>query len=181
VVPLPRHTVGDVSHASLVGFSGGKVLFQPIRCHRHRMATGGCAPKSSSRNPLKPCRSHQVSYAVPPASNPLVPQFGSDPKTAIGSGTLRMDDADFHQESAILTRPSTVWPLLPGAVPTGRDPEDLAHQPNRIGGLMTRYALKPRFDFLAKYAAASRKKSRSRLTRPNSRFNRASSSSRATP
>ena len=173
--------ISNIACPALVGGFRSKILFQPIGSDRQPMVTRCRSPKPSLGNALQARLAHQSGHPMMPTGMPLISEFGSDPKAPIGAHALCMNRANFSEEPAILTHSLTVWSLPPGIVPTGRDLEDLAHQPNRIGGTMTRYALKPRFDSLAKYAAASFKKSRSRFTRPNSRFKRTNSSSRATP
>ena len=112
-----------------------------------------------------------------PQACPLSKSSARTRGTPIGSHTLRLDGADLTEQSSIFLTSSTFRPLSPGIVPTCRHPQDSAHHPNGIGLAVTRYALKPCFNSLAKYAAASHRKSRSRFTRPNSRFNWATSSS----
>ena len=54
--------------------------------------------------------------------------------------------------------------LAPGVVASGRHPQASAHHPDRVLPAAALYRAKSHFDSLAKNAAASRKKSRSRLT-----------------
>lgn len=121
------------------------------------MIAGDRAPKTPFGNTLESRLAHQTGHPMPPASKPSFTQFGSDPKTAIGAGTLRMDGEDFAQQSAIFLASRILRPTLPRIIATSRNSQDAAHEPNGIGGPVTRYALKPGIDSLAKYAAASRK------------------------
>ena len=141
------------------------------------MIAGGRSTKAAFGNALKARRSHQAGDAMPPAGMPGFEEFCLNPQATIGSMTVCMDSHDFTYEHSILSYSCTVWSLSPRVVPARRYPQSPAHHLNGKGVAVTRYALNPRFDSWAKYAAASFKKSRSRFTWPSSRFNLASSSS----
>src|SRR5690606_4440929 len=85
-----------------------------------------------------------------------------------------------HQPRILLS--AGAWlAVLPGVIPTGSDLQATAHQSYLVLVAAALDHRVPLDDSLAKYAAASLKKSRSLVTRANSRLRRASSSSRGLP
>ena len=85
-----------------------------------------------------------------------------------------------HQARILLS--TWAWiTILPGVIATGRNPQATAHQSYRVLVAAALDHRVPLDDSLAKYAAASLKKSRSLVTRANSRLSLANSSSRGLP
>src|SRR5690606_3531479 len=87
---------------------------------------------------------------------------------------------DFHV-TGVQTCALPIFTILPGVIAAGRNLQATAHQSYRVLVAAALDHRVPLDDSLAKYAAASLKKSRSLVTRANSRLRRASSSSRGLP
>lgn len=116
-----------------------------------RISRATCHP------PWRPIPRAGVAQVFPHARTP------ADPVVA---GIQRMD---LRQQPCIVLGPRIRRSGSPALVPAGRDPQIPAHQPDgkRVAALLD-HPIRHR-DALAKHAAASRKKSRSLVTRANSR------------
>ena len=105
----------------------------------------------------------------------LCRQFGMNPWAAINPSAGLVDAPDLLQQFAVALRSRALGTLSPGIIATWRNAQQAAHQTNWIVIAATVNAGVSHFDCLAKYAAASFKKSRSFFTCANSRFKTVSS------
>lgn len=96
-------------------------------------------------------------------------------------GAILMNIPNAPHQASIFLNPRTWLAILPGVMAAGGNPQATAHQSYRVLVAAALDHRVPLDDSLAKYAAASLKKSRSLVTRSNSRLRRVSSSSRGLP
>src|SRR2546422_3016840 len=108
---------------------------------------------------------------VPPL-NQCVPDAG----TAVGLARLSVDHSDFREQDAVVHCTAALGPILQGVIARNRYSERTAHEPDGKETVMCLDRAVSHGDSLAKNAAARFKKSRSWVTRANSRFTRVSSS-----
>ena len=83
------------------------------------------------------------------------------PRTAVGATTLSVQQADRWCQFSIVASMSNLWTRAPSIVTTQRYLHRLAHHLDRIHVAASMDTSVSHFDSLAKYAAASFKKSRS--------------------
>jgi hypothetical protein len=148
----------------------------PGYAHRASTPPADSQPPTAARAPRVPGRSAQrLSSAAPLAGDPDAmsePQFGVHPRSAIHPTVAVMDLADALKQPRIAELPIRRRPTSPRLIPGSRDPEDLAHQGDRMIGLLRldEPELAHRISSRAKKAAAFRRISpcSNRLTRPRS-------------
>ena len=79
----------------------------------------------------------------------IVSEFGMNAGRAVRFARTAMDRADPRRQCNILER----WPrrrtLQPRIESAGGDPQQPAHHPNRIGGLVRFHEIEDRFEFTA--------------------------------
>ena len=103
----------------------------------------------------------------------ITPRRSGDPPRCVGSPRRHLSrhgGSNSCQQPRVVLRPCTRWSAHPAIVSTGRDLQTPAHQSDgkRIAASLDHPILHR--DALAKHAAASRKKSRSFVTRAHSRL-----------
>jgi len=128
-----------------------------------------------SRNPSQTLPPHQTGHTMFPTAFALHAQHLPDLRTPIDAITIRMDGADGGCPSLTFLHPVVRRAALPGILPTRRNVEQATHQTEGNHGATTLDHGLPYREVLAKNAAASFKKSRSRVARANSRLRGASS------
>ena len=99
----------------------------------------------------------------------------------VDATTLQVHPPDQQPELPVTLSPDTLRPLRPVVVATSRDLQHSAHHPDRVLAAASMDTAVSHFDSLAKYRAASLKKSRSSVTWASSRRSLVSSSSRPLP
>ena len=117
---------------------------------------------------------HAVATAPLPRRNADLPRCADSPRLPHGA----MQHTDLPQQLSIVLGPRTRRPGPPAIVPAGGDSQTSAHHPDGKGLAASLDHPILHRDALAMNAADSRKKSRSFLTRANSRRRRARFSSR---
>ena len=175
---LMRGDIRDVGSPTLIGSMRREVPFKQILRHRMARITLRRDPKAPLRTSSKPLQSHQSCHLMATDADTRSDQFRMHPGTAIDTVTLGMHASNLRHQLSVSLRPIALRPGPPSVITTPRHVQQSAHHANRI---TTAAAINTRIlhlDRLAKYAAASLKKSRSFLTWPSSRLSVASSSSR---
>ena len=121
-------------------------------------------PKAPLGTSSKPLQAHQTRDLVPSDADALGNQLRVNPWAAVDPFAGFVDAPDLSHQLSIPPRSSTLRPGSPGVVAAGRDLQQAAHHAHRIAIAAAINAGVLHFDRLAKYAAASLKKSRSFVT-----------------
>ena len=132
-------------------------------------------PVSPFGTSLQSGRAHQLSNLVTSDIYTFSNKLRVNPRAAIDPFASLMDGLDLLQEFTITLHARGFGTLQPSVISACCNTQKAAHQTNWIVIATTLNAGVSHFDCLAKYAAASFKKSRSFLICASSRFNASSS------
>lgn len=160
---------------------GMEVLLQRVPRDGLRRIALRRDPKAPPRTPSQPFQAHQAGNLMAPDANTLGSQFHVNARAAVDPLARLVDPPDLRHQLSVLLGSRALRPCAPGVVTACRDPQQATHHADRIAITAATDARVSHLDRLAKYAAASRKKSRSFFTWASSRFNAASSRSRGRP
>ena len=178
---LGRANVRDVGHPFRVGCRGREVPFEMIVCARRRCPCRLDAPAPPLGNTAQPGLTHQARDLMAATRLASIAQAFPHAWTPHDPILVRMQCPNSREQPGILLSSPTRRPGHPALVAAGRHPQPAAHPSDgkRLAAPLD-HPIRHR-DPLAKNVAASRKKSRSFMTRLNSRRSWANSSSRARP
>ena len=173
--------IGGIDDPFGIGSGGSEVSLQMVAGASRRCPGWLGAPTSPLREAAQASAAHQTGHPVAPTSLPGVPLILPDPRTPNDAVGISMELTNPGEEPGVLLVPCTRPPRRPAIIPAGRYAQTPTHQSEgkSIAASLDHPIL--HFDALAKNAAASRKKSRSFVTRANSRRSWLTSSSRDRP
>ncbi len=167
---LAGHTVRDVRDPCGGGGRGGEVPRHQVLRPDWREPGRLPPPAPPLRHTLQARPAHQARHPMAATSLARIAQLFPESRTADDAIMLRMEVLNPPQQPGVLLRAGTRRSCHPAVIPAGRPPQAPAHQSDgkRLAAAVDHPVLHR--DTLAKNTAASRKKSRSFVTRASSRL-----------
>ena len=161
----PGRNVGDIGDPQSIGAVGVELPLDEVY-GRLRLGIGPRRNhKPTQRRAPKARRSHQARHALATDADPvIVGQLGLHVRRSIRVARASLYRFDFRRQDQIRSGPMAHRAILPRIEPAPQDPQQAAHRPNRMGGLVRLHEPEERFEVplsVANQAAALDRISRS--------------------
>jgi len=176
----PCGNVGDVGHPEPVELEDPKVPLDQIGRQNHVFFRRRGPYEASPRYASQSRQPHQPGHALAADVNAVLQgKFRVDAGSSVALLREAVDGVNLRGQPYVLKGALTGWSIAPSVIAARRDPEQSAHNPYPVGGLVCLYESVERFVFgalsWANQAAAFERISRSSLSWRFSRFSRVNS------
>src|SRR5690606_19727189 len=123
--------IGDVGHPDLVEAVDHHLVGPALHAGQELGQSGPLAVEAG-RPRADAVLAHQSLYPAPAHDLTALLQGRVDSRAAIGFAAVRVRRSDLVHEASVLNRTLARWPVHPGVVARGADPEHPAHRCHRV-------------------------------------------------